>query len=104
MVQYSIFLTDIHVRIILCSFYTEAVVNPRRACAARVTVVVLCVCVLVCPIEILRMARLSIEMSHVLCIKSNYLQNGYVVCCKTLSFLRYRATSASGSMATPIKL
>ena len=66
-------------------------VNPRCACAARVTVVVLCVCVcvFVCPIEILRMAALSIELSHVLCIKSNYLQNGRVVCRKILSFLRY---------------
>ena len=66
-------------------------VNPRRACAARVTVVVLCVCVcvFVCPIEMLRMAALSIELSHVLFIKSNYLQNGCVVCRKTLSFLRY---------------
>ena len=62
--------------------------NPRRACAARVAVVV-CVCVFVCPIEILRMAALSIELSHVLCIKSNYLQNECVVCRKTLSFLRY---------------
>ena len=26
------------------------VINPRRACAARVTVVVLCVCVYVCPL------------------------------------------------------
>ena len=51
--------------------------------------VCVCVCVFVCPIEILRMAALSIELSHVLCIKSNYLQNGYVVCRKTLSFLRY---------------
>ena len=49
----------------------------------------MCVCVFVCPIEILRMAALSIELSHVLCIKSNYLQNGCVVCHKTLSFLRY---------------
>ena len=51
--------------------------NPRCAWAARVTVVVLCVCmcVFVCPIEILRMAALSIEPSHVLSIKSNYLQN-----------------------------
>ena len=60
------------------------IVNPRHACAARVTVVVLYVCVFVCPIEILRMAAFSIELSHVLCIKSNYLQNGYVVCRKTL--------------------
>ena len=37
----------------------------------------------VCPIEILRMAALSIELSHVLFIKSNYLQNGCVICCKT---------------------
>ena len=62
------------------------IVNPRCACAARVTVVVLCVCVCVCvclSIEILRMAALSIELSHVLCIKSNYLQNGCVVCRKT---------------------
>ena len=68
-----------------------SVVNPRCACAARVTVVVLCVCVcvFVCPIEILRMAALSIKLSHVLFIKSNYLQNGCVVCRKTLSFLRY---------------
>ena len=51
--------------------------------------VCVCVCVFVCPIEILRMAVLSIELSHVLCIKSNYLQNGCVVCRKTLSFLRY---------------
>ena len=49
----------------------------------------MCVCVFVCPIEILRMAALSIELSHVLCIKSNYLQNECVVCLKTLSFLRY---------------
>ena len=48
-----------------------------------------CVCVFVCPIEILRMAVLSIELSHVLFIKSNYVQNGCVVCRKTLSFLRY---------------
>ena len=48
-----------------------------------------CVCVFVCPTEILRMAALSIELSHVLCIKSNYLQNRRVVCRKTLSFLRY---------------
>ena len=27
----------------------ECIINPRRACAARVTVVVLCVCVSVCP-------------------------------------------------------
>ena len=47
------------------------------------------VCVFVSPIEILRMAALSIELSHVLCIKSNYLQSGRVVCRKTLSFLRY---------------
>ena len=51
--------------------------------------VCVCVCVFVCPIEILRMAVLNIELSHVLCIKSNYLQNGCVFCRKTLSFLRY---------------
>ena len=28
---------------------TSDMINPRRACAARVTVVVLCVCVFVCP-------------------------------------------------------
>ena len=27
----------------------RGVINPRRACAARVTVVVLCVCLSVCP-------------------------------------------------------
>ena len=27
----------------------SCIVNPRRACAARVTVVVLCVCMYVCP-------------------------------------------------------
>ena len=48
-----------------------------------------CVCVFVCPTKILRMAALSIELSHVLCINSNYLQNRRVVCRKTLSFLRY---------------
>ena len=47
------------------------------------------VCVFVCPTKILRMTALSIELSHVLCIKSNYLQNRRVVCCNTLSFLRY---------------
>ena len=26
------------------------IINPQRACAARVTVVVLCVCVYVCPL------------------------------------------------------
>ena len=45
--------------------------------------VCVCVCTFVCPIEILRMAALSIELSHVLCIKSKYLQNGCVVCRKT---------------------
>ena len=25
------------------------IINPRRACAARVTVVILCMCVFVCP-------------------------------------------------------
>ena len=48
-----------------------------------------CVCVFVCPTKILRMAALSIGLSHVLCIKSNYLQNRRVVYRKTLSFLRY---------------
>ena len=28
--------------------YSQVVINPRRACAARVTVVGLCVCVCVC--------------------------------------------------------
>ena len=28
---------------------TDNIINPRRACAARVTVVVLCVCLSVCP-------------------------------------------------------
>ena len=60
-----------------------SVINPRCACAARVTVVVFFVCVFVCPIDILRMAALSIELSHVLFIKSNYLPNGCVVCRKT---------------------
>ena len=64
--------------------------------------VCVCVCVFVCPIEILRMAALSIELSHVLCIKSNYLQNACAVCRKTLSFPKVAATSASGCMATPI--
>ena len=62
--------------------------------SSRFVCVCVCVCVcecvlFVCPIAILRMAALSIELSHVLCIKSNYLQNGRVVCRKTLSFLRY---------------
>ena len=52
--------------------------------AVVVLCVCVCVCVFVCPIEILRMAALSIELSHVLFIKSNYLQNGCVVCRKTL--------------------
>ena len=63
------------------------IINPRCACAARITVVVLCV--FASPTEILRMAALGIELSHVLCIKSNYLQNRRVICRKTLSFLRY---------------
>ena len=83
--------TNIHGVIVIDGYlYTvyctlKAVINSRRACAVRVTVVggVVCVCVFVCPIEILRMAALSIELSHVLCIKSNYLQNGCVVCRKT---------------------
>ena len=29
---------------------SDLLVNPRRACAARVTVVVLCVCMYVCPL------------------------------------------------------
>ena len=29
-------------------FVTVSVINPRRACAARVTVIVLCVCLSVC--------------------------------------------------------
>ena len=40
---------------VLCILYNiyiilkdEVIINPRRACAARVTVVVLCVCVSVC--------------------------------------------------------
>ena len=32
----------------LCNPYTPFLINPRRACAARVTVVVLCVCLSVC--------------------------------------------------------
>ena len=31
-----------------CTVLVVTVVNPRRACAARVTVVVLCVCLSVC--------------------------------------------------------
>ena len=31
-------------------FYLTCIINPRRACTARVTVVVLCVCVYVCPL------------------------------------------------------
>ena len=30
--------------------YFIIIINPRRACAARVTVVVLCVCMYVCPL------------------------------------------------------
>ena len=28
---------------------SDTIINPQRACAARVTVVVLCVCLFVCP-------------------------------------------------------
>ena len=42
----------------------------------RVTVVILCVCVFVCPIEIWRMAALSIELRS---IRSNDLRNRRVV-------------------------
>ena len=31
-----------------CCFERISIINPRRACAARVTVVVLCVCLSVC--------------------------------------------------------
>ena len=34
--------------ILIQSAKTDAVINPRRACAARVTVVGLCVCLFVC--------------------------------------------------------
>ena len=37
---------DYNYKAILCQV---CFINPRRACAARVTVVVLCVCVFVCP-------------------------------------------------------
>ena len=70
----------------------SAIINPRRACegcGSRFFCLCVCVCVFGCPIEILRTAALSIELSHVLCIKSNYLKNGRVVCRKTLSFLRH---------------
>ena len=50
------------------------------------------------------MAALSIERSHVLCIKSNYLQNGRLVCRKTISFLKVAATSPCSCMATPINM
>ena len=33
---------------IICAVTNRMFINPRRACAARVTVVVLCVCVSVC--------------------------------------------------------
>ena len=85
--------------LVFAFFIAFRIINHRCACAARVTVdvvflflffcVCVCVCLFVCPIEILRMAALSIELSHVLCIKSNYLQTGCVVCRKSLSFLRY---------------
>ena len=64
--------------LLLIKIVIYIIINPRRACAARVKVIVVCVCVFVCPIEILRMAALSIELSYVLFIKSNYLQNGCV--------------------------
>ena len=32
----------------MCMFTRVLIINPRRACAARVTVVVLCVCLSVC--------------------------------------------------------
>ena len=34
---------------IVCKSALNSLINPRRACAARVTVVVSCVCLYVCP-------------------------------------------------------
>ena len=43
----------------LSSYWPENVVNPRRACTARVTVLGLCVCVSVCVCLLLNISLLT---------------------------------------------
>ena len=45
----SLFLyTCLRLHFIMTNCLSNMIINPRRACAARVTVVVLCVCLFVC--------------------------------------------------------
>ena len=64
-------------------------INPRRACAARVTVVVLCVCVFLCvQAAHLRLTQLSDKLDILTDLVSCWLQNKFGVFRIMASFRR----------------
>ena len=75
--------TNPTVNLLLCS----VVINPRRACAARVTVVVLCVCMCVQAAH-LRLTQLSDKLDILTDLVSWWLQHEFGVFRIMASFRR----------------